>query len=53
VYPVDRRNIPSRKIAEALGVVVVDEKRTPTMRGTELDTLVYVIPAKGKRTMSR
>jgi RimJ/RimL family protein N-acetyltransferase len=53
VYPVDRRNIPSRKIAEALSGVVVEEKRTPTMRGTELDTLVYVIPATGKRTNSR
>jgi [ribosomal protein S5]-alanine N-acetyltransferase len=48
VYPVDRRNIPSRKIAEALGGVVVEEKRTPTMRGTELDTLVYVIPVRGE-----
>jgi [ribosomal protein S5]-alanine N-acetyltransferase len=52
VYPVDRRNIPSRKIAEALGGGGVEEKRTPTMRGAELDTLVYVIPANGERTMS-
>jgi [ribosomal protein S5]-alanine N-acetyltransferase len=49
VYPVDRRNIPSRKIAEALDGVVVEEKRTPTMRGTELDTLVYVIPVTACR----
>jgi ribosomal-protein-alanine N-acetyltransferase len=44
VYPVDRRNQPSRKIPEALGGKVVSEKKVQTMSGTELDELIYRIP---------
>ncbi|HKO97423.1 MAG TPA: GNAT family N-acetyltransferase [Pyrinomonadaceae bacterium] len=44
VYPVDRRNQPSRNIAEALGGKVVSEKKVTTMSGSELDELTYLIP---------
>ena len=44
VYPVDRRNEPSRKIPEALGGKVVSEKKVQTMSGGELDELIYRIP---------
>ena len=44
IYPVDRRNQPSRRIAEALGGKVVSEKKVATMSGGELDELVYLIP---------
>ena len=43
IYPVDRRNIPSRKIAEALGGIIVAEKKAISMSGTELDEVIYVI----------
>ena len=44
IYPVDRRNRPSRKIPEALGAKVVSEKKEANMSGGELDELVYLIP---------
>jgi ribosomal-protein-alanine N-acetyltransferase len=44
VYPVDRRNQPSRRIFEMLGGKVVGEKRVTTMSGGELEVLVYLIP---------
>src|SRR6185295_17454104 len=44
VYPVDRRNHPSRRIAETLGGKVVSESKVKTMSGTELDELIYLIP---------
>jgi ribosomal-protein-alanine N-acetyltransferase len=44
VYPVDRRNQPSRRLAEALGGKVVSEKKVTNMGGGELDELVYLIP---------
>jgi RimJ/RimL family protein N-acetyltransferase len=44
VYPVDRRNQPSRRIAETLGGKVVSECKVRTMSGGELDELVYLIP---------
>ncbi|MEP6636440.1 MAG: GNAT family N-acetyltransferase [Acidobacteriota bacterium] len=44
VYPVDRRNHPSRKIAEALGGKAVGEKKVRNMSGGELDELIYRIP---------
>ncbi|MGI8735291.1 MAG: GNAT family N-acetyltransferase [Pyrinomonadaceae bacterium] len=44
VYPVDRRNQPSRKIAEALGGKVAAEKKVVNMSGGELDELIYLIP---------
>jgi ribosomal-protein-alanine N-acetyltransferase len=44
VYPVDRRNQPSRRIPEAIGGKVVSEKKVATMSGGELDELIYLIP---------
>jgi RimJ/RimL family protein N-acetyltransferase len=44
LYPVDRRNTPSRKIAESLGGKVVGEKKETNMSGNELDELIYLIP---------
>jgi RimJ/RimL family protein N-acetyltransferase len=44
IYPVDRRNLPSRKIPEALGGVVAGERRVQNMSGIELDELIYRIP---------
>ncbi|MCF7823917.1 MAG: GNAT family N-acetyltransferase [Candidatus Marinimicrobia bacterium] len=43
LYPVDRNNIPSRKIPESLGGVIFREKMVPTMRGNFLDEIVYKI----------
>ncbi len=42
-YPVDRANIPSRKIAESLGGTVYEENRVETMSGGILDEVVYKI----------
>ena len=48
VYPVDRRNMPSRRLAERLGGVVVEtrsnEKATPD--GRRLETIVYRVPTR-------
>ncbi len=44
VYPVDRRNVPSRKIAESLGGTVIAEKKVLSFGGLELDEVVYGIP---------
>lgn len=43
VYPVDRRNLPSRRIPEALGGVVAAEYRQINASGNELDLLEYRI----------
>lgn len=43
IYPVDRNNIASRRIAESLNGVVVDEQIKPTMSGGTLDCLSYKI----------
>lgn len=43
IYPVDRRNIPSRKIAEALGGAIIDERKVVSMSGAELDEVIYGI----------
>ena len=43
IYPVYRRNIPSRRIAEALGGTVIDEDKKVSMGGQELDEVVYSI----------
>ncbi len=45
VYPVDKNNIPSRKIAESLGGVVVSEGQRKSLSGNHLDELVYQIDA--------
>lgn len=41
VYPVDKANISSRKIAEFLGGVVLEEKKMATMNVHHLDSLIY------------
>jgi [ribosomal protein S5]-alanine N-acetyltransferase len=42
-YPVDRRNIPSRKIAESLGGVIEAEYKEKNMSGNILDKVEYRI----------
>lgn len=42
-YPVDRRNIPSRKIAESLGGIIEDEYQKENMSGNILDEVEYRI----------
>lgn len=42
-YPVDRDNIPSRKIAESLGGFVICERVRESMAGTKLNEVVYRI----------
>jgi len=44
IYPVDKANIPSRMIPEALGGTAFEEKRVETMNGTYLDEVVYRLP---------
>ena len=53
LYPVDRANIPSRKIPEAMGGAIVGEERCKTMSGGELDTVVYRIPVRAERVDQR
>lgn len=43
VYPVDKRNIPSRKIAESLGGVIEAQYHKPNMAGKILDEVEYRI----------
>jgi [ribosomal protein S5]-alanine N-acetyltransferase len=43
IYPVDRRNIASRKIPEFLGGEVVEELKAQTPTGKILDNVVYKI----------
>lgn len=43
IYPVDKHNIPSRRIAESLGGVVVRKRRRESMSGYMLNELVYRI----------
>jgi [ribosomal protein S5]-alanine N-acetyltransferase len=42
-YPVDRRNIASRKIPESLGGEIVEELKAETPTGKILDNVVYKI----------
>ncbi|MDP7674519.1 MAG: GNAT family N-acetyltransferase [Dehalococcoidia bacterium] len=44
IYPVDKANIASRKIAESLGGMVIKERIVKTMRESYLDEVVYKIP---------
>jgi RimJ/RimL family protein N-acetyltransferase len=44
IYPVDRRNVPSRKIPESLGGKIIAERNTPTVLGNLLDILVFSVP---------
>jgi RimJ/RimL family protein N-acetyltransferase len=41
LYPVDRRNTPSRRIPEELGGRKIAEKRITSMSGTELDVVIF------------
>ncbi len=50
LYPVDRANIPSRRIPESLGAQVIGEKMLPTMGNDELDALVFAIPPRSCRS---
>jgi RimJ/RimL family protein N-acetyltransferase len=43
-YPVDKRNIGSKKVAESLGGVIVKEYTETNMSGDTLDELEYHIP---------
>ena len=43
IYPVDKANIKSRKIAEALNGSIFEEKKVKTMRGSYLNEVVYKI----------
>ncbi len=45
LYPVDKRNIPSRKIPESLGGDVIAEKLVTSQAGNILDEVVYRISA--------
>ena len=44
IYPVDKRNEPSRKIPLSLGGVVIGEREEVGMGGNVLDEVVYKIP---------
>lgn len=44
VYPVDRANLPSRKIPESLGGSVVAEEQVAAQDGNLLDEVIYHIP---------
>lgn len=43
IYPVDKANIASRKIPEALGGVIFEERKVRTRSGGYLDEVVYKI----------
>lgn len=45
IYPVDRRNQPSRKIAESLHGKIIDEREVKALGGRKLDEVIYLIPA--------
>jgi len=44
IYPVDRRNLSSRKIAEHLGGVSVSERQVRSLNGIDLELVVYSLP---------
>lgn len=44
IYPVDRANLPSRKIPESLGGVIVSEAQVQAEHGALLDEVIYHIP---------
>ena len=44
IYPVDKRNVPSRRVPESLGGVVAAEREDVGMAGNVLDEVVYIIP---------
>lgn len=48
IYPVDRRNIASRKIPESLGGQIIEESEIVNQKGKTLDYLVYRIEASNR-----
>ena len=44
IYPVDRANIPSRRIPESLGGKIYRESIVETMSGGHLDEVIYKLP---------
>jgi [ribosomal protein S5]-alanine N-acetyltransferase len=46
IYPVDRNNTASRKVAEALGGTIIRSEPVKTMSGGELDAVIYKIPTR-------
>ena len=46
VYPVDRRNTASRKVAESLDGTLIGERRVRSMSGVDLELVVYRIPVR-------
>ena len=49
-YPVDRDNVPSKKIPEALGGEIFEEALCPTQDGRFLDIVVYrIYPQSGEK----
>ena len=49
LFPVDRRNTPSRRIPEELGGRMIAEKKITSMSGTELDIVVFAIDRRVQR----
>ncbi|OPY76136.1 MAG: hypothetical protein A4E65_03269 [Syntrophorhabdus sp. PtaU1.Bin153] len=43
IYPVDKANVASRKIPEALGGIIFEEKKVRTRSGGYLDEVIYKI----------
>ncbi|TPD56061.1 MAG: N-acetyltransferase [Thalassolituus maritimus] len=46
VYPVDKKNTASRRIAESLGGTVIKEQEVLSLSGNLLDEVVYRIPPR-------
>lgn len=44
VYPVDRRNLPSQRVAEKLGGKIIGERTVTSLSGAVLDEVIYGIP---------
>lgn len=52
-WPVDRDNIPSRKIPEALGGEIFEEALCPRQAGGFLDVVIYrIYPGSGEKAFS-
>ena len=49
LFPVDRRNTPSRRIPEELGGRIIAEKKITSMSGTELDIVIFAIDRRALR----
>lgn len=44
IYPVDKRNLPSRRIPESLGGNIYREAIVETMSGSQLDEVIFKLP---------